>query len=84
MASLQLDSGSYVQFANNATLASATKVHGAFNVSGAFLNSLAGLGGVIPMDIVAKADLSLIKGGLVWYGPSGFFGMFLSDAAGRT
>ncbi len=76
---LQLDAGSYVQFANNASLEAATKMWGAFSISGATLNSLSGEAGVVPMDVVAKPGLSAIKGGLTWDGPSGFFGMYASN-----
>lgn len=76
---VQLDAGSYIEFANNASLGAATKVWGAFSVNGDYLNHLPNGSGTIAIDVIGNADHSTPKCGLTYVVTSAVFGALMSD-----
>lgn len=77
---LQLDAASYIQFANNASLEAATKVHGAFSCTGKFLKDAAA-SSLSWLDGAAKADHSAYKCGLIYYSGFGQFCIYDSTTS---
>lgn len=76
---VSLNAGSYILYANNASLEATTKVWGAFRCTGLTLKNAVNDGGYVWLDGAAKADHSAFKFGMLWAGPFGQPAIYGSD-----
>ena len=77
---VQLDAGSYILYANNATIEAASKLYLAFNVQGKFLKDATGIS-LTWLDGFAKSDHSAYKAALIFYDPFGDFCIYDSTGS---